>query len=147
MTLGYLDLEITRGGEWVSLNDHERFIVNGSETRDQSQKSFRKVTADSLILGGNYLVHAVPDMVVERVGIWVYGQDHSDLADNYFFVCDLFEQLDFRLRWTFEDYREYWRCQLADSVSSRNQVWTHNTMAGVTFNVPRYPDVSRERVM
>lgn len=145
--LNYLDVEITFGSQWISLNDHDRFVINGAETRDQSQKSFRKVTADSIVLGGSYLVHAVPDMIVERVGLWVHGQDQSDMADNYFFALDLFEQMDFRIRWTMEDYREYWHCQLADSVSSRNQVWTHNQMAGITFNVPRFPDVARERVM
>lgn len=147
MSLNYMDVEVSYGTTWISLNDHERFVINASETRDQASKSYRKVTADSMVLGGTYLVHAVPDMVTERVGVWVYGQDQSDLADNYFFLIDIFEQMDYRIRWTFEDYREYWRCQLADSVSSRGQVWTHNTMAGVSFNVPRWPDVSRERVL
>ena len=39
---------------------------------------------------------------------------------------DLFEQYDYRIRWTFNEYREYWRCQLADAVSSRGHVWSHN---------------------
>jgi hypothetical protein len=59
---------------------------------------------------------------------------------------DLFEQYDFRIRWTFDEYREYWRCQLADATVGRGQVWTHNLMASAQFMVPRYPDVTRERI-
>jgi hypothetical protein len=35
---------------------------------------------------------------------------------------------------------------LADSPSSRAQVWTHSQMALLTFSVDRFADVSRERV-
>ncbi len=145
--MDYMDVEISYGSLWVSLNDGATYKINAQETRDQSQKSFRKVTAESIVLGGNYLVHAVPDMVTERVGVWVYGQDQNDLADNFWFLHKLFEQYEYRIRWTLDDHREYWRCQLADNVSSRGQVWTHNQMASVTFNVPRYPDVARERAI
>jgi hypothetical protein len=59
---------------------------------------------------------------------------------------DLFEQYDYRIRWTFDDYREYWHCQLADGTYSRGQVWTHSLMAKAEFNIPRYPDVTREQL-
>jgi hypothetical protein len=29
---------------------------------------------------------------------------------------------------------------------SRGQVWTHSRMAAAHFAVPRYPDVTRERI-
>lgn len=144
--LSYLAVEISYGGEWINLNDNERFRVSAEGTRDQTQKTWRKITAQSPVLGGNYLVHAVPDMVSEQVNVWVYGNSQSDMADNFFMLEELFEQYDFRLRWTFNEYREYWRCQLADASSSRGQVWTHNQMAMSSFTVPRYPDVTRERI-
>lgn len=144
--LGYLDVEISYGSRWVSLNDGERFRINADGTRDSTAKTWRRVTAESPILGGNYLIHAVPEMVVEQVGVWVYGQDQVDLADNNYFLETLFEQMDFRMRWTYDDYREYWRCQLPDSTISRGQIWTHSTMASQAFQVPRYPDVTRERI-
>jgi hypothetical protein len=144
--LDYMAVEISYGSRWVNLNDGVMYKISADGTRDSSAKSWRKVTAESPILGGNYLIHAVPEMVTEQVAVWVYGQSQSDLSDNLFLVNELFEQYDFRLRWTFNEYREYWRCQLADATMSRGHIWTHNLMSACQYTVPRYPDVSRERV-
>jgi len=144
--LDYLAVEISYGGEWVNLNDTERFRINAQNTRDSTTKTWRKVTATSPVLGGNYLVHAVPDMVNETISVWVYGNTQTDLNDNFFFLEELFEQPDYRIRWTQNEYREYWRCQLAEAASSRGQVWTHSQMALSTFTVPRYPEITRERI-
>lgn len=145
-SLDYMAVEISYGSRWVNINDNEKYQISSDGTRDSTTKSWRKTVADSPILGGNYLVHAVPDMVNEQVTVRVSGDSQTDLADNYFTLIELFEQIDYRVRWTFNEYREYWRCQLADAVMSRNQVWTHNQLAVVSFTVPRYPDVTRERV-
>jgi hypothetical protein len=144
--LTYMAVEVSYGSTWVDLNDQERFKISAEGTRDGVAKSWRKITAQSPFLGGNYLIHAVPEMVMETVGVWVYGQDQTDVADNLFFLLELFEQIDYRIRWTTNEYREYWRCQLADATISRNQVWTASTMAAASFAVPRYPDVTRERI-
>lgn len=144
--LSYTAVEISYGSRWIDINDQVRFRISSDGTRDSSQKSWRKTTAQSAVLGGNYLVHAVPDMVNEQVGVWIYGSTFAELAENHDLLLTLFEQIDYRIRWTFNDYREYWRCQLADSVSSRAQVWTHNQMAQAVFTVPRYPDIDREVV-
>ena len=144
--LNYLAVEVSYGSRWVNINDGERYKINAEQTRDSSAKTWRKITAQSPVLGGNYLIHAVPEMVMEQVSIWVYGNDQTDLADNLFFLDDLFEQHEYRMRWTFNEYREYWRCQLADSTMSRGHIWTHNKMAVTAFAVPRYPDVQRERI-
>lgn len=142
--LTYTKLEISMGGTWIDLNDGIKYIVSAG-TRDNAAKSWRKITAQSAVLGGSYLVHAVPEMVTETVAIWVHGNDQTDLADNFFFLDELFEQPSYRLRWTLNEYREYWDCQLADAAYSRGQVWTHSTMAQSTYTVPRYPRVTRER--
>ena len=144
--LDYMAVEISWGSRWVNLNDGEVYKIAGDATRDTTQKSWRKVVADSPILGGNYLIHAVPDMVAETIGVWVYGQTQTETSDNMFNLQELFEQYDYRVRWTFDEYREYWRCQLADSTMSRGQVWTHNMMARAEFSVPRYPDVETEHI-
>lgn len=144
--LDYMAVEVSYGSRWVSLNDGLVYKISADGTRDSTAKTWRKTVADSPILGGNYLVHAVPDMVTEQIGIWVYGGTQTEVSDNLFGLTDLFEQYDFRIRWTFDEYREYWRCQLADATVSRNQVWTHNLMALASFTVPRYPDVTREHI-
>lgn len=145
-SLDYVACEVSWGSQWVNLNDGVRYKLNAEGTRDGAAKTWRRFTADSPFLGGSYLVHAVPELVQETVSVWVHGNDQTDLADNLFHLDELFEQLEFRIRWTFNEYREYWRCQLADGTSSRNQVWTHSTMAVATFSVPRFPDVARERL-
>jgi len=144
--LKYLAVEISYGSRWVNLNDGEIYKISAEGTRDSSAKTWRKTIADSPVLGGNYLIHAVPDMVTETVGVWVYGNNQTEVADNLFGVTRLFEQYDYRIRWTLDEYREYWRCQLAESSMSRGQVWTHSNMAAAHFTVPRYPDVTRERI-
>ena len=144
--LDYMAVEVSYGSQWVNLNDQTRYKINAEGTRDGAAKTWRRFTADSPFLGGSYLVHAVPEMVQETISVWVYGADQTDLADNLFFLDELFEQLDYRIRWTFNEYREHWRCQLADGTASRNQIWTHSTMAVATYSVPRFPDVARERL-
>jgi len=147
-SLDYLDLEISYGAsQWISLNDGEKFQIAAEQTRDSTGKSWRRTEAQSPVLGGTYLIHAVPEMVTENVTIRVFGHDQTDLADNFYFLEDLFEQLDFRLRWTFNDYREYWRCQLPDGSFSRGQVWTHNLMAMQSYTISRFPQVTRERMI
>jgi hypothetical protein len=144
--LDYMAVEVSWGSRWVNLNDGDIYKISGDSTRDSTQKTWRKVVADSPILGGNYLIHAVPEMVGEQIAVWVYGQSQTDLSDNLFTLTELFEQYDFRIRWTFDEYRETWRCQLADATVSRGQVWTHSMMAKAEFAVPRYPDVVREHI-
>lgn len=144
--LDYFALEISYAGSWINLNDHVRYKVGADGTRDQSAKTWRKITAQSPVLAGNYLVHAVPEMIMEQISVFVYGNDQTDLSDNLFHLEELFEQHSFQLRWTLNEYREYWRCQLAEASSSRGQVWSHSQMAVSTFSVPRYPDVTRERI-
>ena len=143
--LNYVMAEISFGSRWINLNDGVNYRLAAEQTRDTSAKTWRKTTADSPVLGGNYLIHAVPDMVAEQMAVWVYGDDQTDMSDNLFALTDLFEQYDYRIRWTLDEYREYWRCQLADATMSRGQVWTHNRMALAHFTIPRYPDVTRER--
>lgn len=144
--LWYLDAEVSYGSTWISLNDGERYKLSATNTRDNSSKTWRKITAQSPVLGGTYLVHAVPELITEQVSVYVYGNNQTDLNDNFWFLDELFEQPSFRLRWTTNEYREYWDCQLADGAYSRNQVWTHSAMAVSTYSVPRFPRVTRERV-
>ena len=144
--LDYLAAEISFGSRWINLNDRLSYRIAGDTTMETSAKTWRKVTAESPILGGSYLIHAVPEMIAEQIGVWIYGNSQTDLSDNLFTLLELFEQYDYRIRWTFDEYREYWRCQLADISMSRGQVWTHSQMAKATFTVPRFPDVSREHI-
>jgi len=144
--LEYMAVEISYGSRWVNLNDGETYKIAGDGTRETSQKSWRKITTDSPILGGNYLIHAVPEMIGEQVSVWVYGQTQTEVSDNLFSLQEFFEQYDYRIRWTTNEYREYWRCQLADAAISRGHVWTHSLMARADFTIPRYPDVTSERI-
>jgi hypothetical protein len=144
--LDYLAVEVSYGTRWVNLNDGEVYKIAGDSTRDSTQKTWRKVVAESPILGGNYLIHAVPEMISETIGVWVYGTTQTEVSDNLFNLTELFEQYSYQIRWTFDEYREYWLCQLADATTARGQVWTHSLMARAEFSIPRYPDVTSERI-
>jgi len=144
--LDYLGVEISYGSRWVNLNDKISYEIASEGTRDSTGKTWRKVTTTSPILGGDFLIHAVPEMVGEHLGVWVRGTTQTEVSDNLFHLTDLFEQYDYRIRWTFDEYREYWRCQLADATMSRGQVWTHSLMAKADFAIPRYPTVTREHI-
>jgi len=144
--LDYMAVEVSWGSRWENINDHVRFRIGAEGTRDNVQKTYKKITTESPILGGNYLVHAVPDMVNETLAVWIYGDDQTELAENYALLETLFEQWDFRIRWTLNESRETWRCQLPDANGSRNQVWTHNLMARMSFTIPRYPEITRETI-
>ena len=142
--LEYMAVEVSWGSRWINLNDHVKFKVGSQATRDAASKTFRKTIAQSPVLSGSYLIHAVPEMVQQQMSVWVYGSDQTDLADNFFELEELLQQWSFRIRWTFDNYREYWNCQLADLVSSRSQVWTHSLMASVQATIPIYPEIERE---
>lgn len=142
----YLAVEVSWGSRWIDINDGVSFEISAENTRNTVAKSWRKITATSPVLAGDYLIHATPEMVAETISLWVRGEDHVELNENIDLVERLFTQMDYKIRWTYDDYRETWTCQLADSSSARNHVWAHNTMASMSFTVPRYPDVVRERI-
>ena len=130
----------------MNLNDGEIYKIAGDGTRDSTAKTWRKVTADSPILGGNYLIHAVPEMVAEQIGVWVYGQTQTELSDNLFGLRSCSSSTTTGSGGRSMSTGSTWRCQLADATMSRGQVWTHSLMAKAEFTVPRYPDVTREHI-
>lgn len=140
----YVGCEISYGSQWVNLNDTINFKIGADNTRDGTSKTYRKTSVQSPVLSGSYLVHAVPDMVSEQISVWVYGEDQTNLNDNVSFLQTLFEQWNYRIRWTFDEYRQYWECQLADINISQNQVWTHSQMAQLSMTIPRFAEITSE---
>ena len=86
--LDYLAVEVSYGTRWVNINNGETYKIAGDTTRESTAKTWRKVTADSPILGGNYLVHAVPEMVAEQVGVY---SAYTSLWAAYKMVCAKFQ--------------------------------------------------------
>jgi hypothetical protein len=68
--LTYLAVEISYGSHWVNVNDNDRYRINAEATRSQSAQTWRRTVAESPVLGGNYLIHAVPEMVMENISVW-----------------------------------------------------------------------------
>lgn len=144
--LSSYSMEIELGGSWLDLNDQLNYKV-GAATMATSQISWRKISVDSPVVEGSYTVHAVKAMVTEQLQIWVYGGDHVQVQENRQQIEELFSRLDYRVRFSFDAYREYWRCQTAEWTSERSQVMTHNQMTVVTFSVPRFPTVTTEMIV
>lgn len=133
--------EISWGGDWVDLNDTVNYKVSGDGTRDNTTTSYRKIEAQSPMYGGSYLIHAVPEMVVENVSIRVHGSTQAIMIANFQAVQEYFSQFEYQMRWTFDNQQETWNCELADANVSRAMVWSHNKIALASFSVPRFPDV------
>lgn len=140
------NMSIDYSGGWIDLNDKLNYQV-GAESMQQSQVSWRKVQAQSPVTEGSYTIHAVREMVTENIQIYVRGGSQWETQINLAKLEELFSRLDFRLKFNFDDYQEYWRCQTAEYSTQRSQVYTHNTMAVFTAQVPRFPTVTRERVL
>jgi len=136
-------VEIEYGGTWVNLNDHLNYKV-GAASQDNTQVTWRKIMAESPVVEGSYLIHATRGLVMEKLQIYVYGADQWGMNENTAKLEELFGRLEYRIRLTFDDYREYWRCQTADYAMTRSQVMVHNVMNIFDATVPRFPTVERE---
>lgn len=140
------NFEVSWGGLWVSLNDEINYRIH-PDTGQQKARSYRQIKTSSPIVEGDQLIHAVPDMVVETIKIWVYGQDMADFEDNMEGLEKLFEQFSFNIRVTKNNHREVWKCQMATQMTQeKGHVWMHHEMGIFGVTVPRYPTISRERI-
>jgi len=139
----YVDVEVFDGVRWVSLNDHYNFIL-GSETLAQTQQSLRNHTVSSSMYDGDFIVHTTKGNVTETVQVYVLGADHVHIGDNVNKLVEAFTQSTFLVRRTFGNDIEIWRCFPAEYAYKRGHIEIHNRRATLTFNVPRFPKVTRE---
>lgn len=144
--LNYFGMQATYFGDWINLNDVINFEVSADTTLSSTSRAWRKITATSPVMDGDYLVHATLGMVTEQLKFWVRGGDQVQLAENLWQLEKLFDQYDYRIRLSFEDYVETWQCQLADTTIERTHVYIHSAMASFTASIPRFPDVAREQI-
>lgn len=132
---------ITPNGS-IDLNDHSHYAVSAQSTRENTSTAYRQILATSPALAGQYLVHSVPDLVTETVGIWVLGATQTALQANYNALRAAFESWTYQLAWTWADYSEHWNCNAVTSMTiDMSQGMLHNYMAHVTLTVPRFPTV------
>src|SRR5690348_4876758 len=119
------NLEISYQDQWVSLNDHARYVVT-SEGLGNSQTTRKRETVTSPFYDGEYEVHSVKENVKETIGVYVLGQSQSMLTENILLLVDAFEQSVYNLRLTLDEHREVWICNSADYSIDRSQVNAHN---------------------
>jgi hypothetical protein len=141
--LRYFKIEASYQGHWVDLNDMLNYSLASDTSLTSTARPWRKITATSPVMDGEYLVHATLGMVTESLKWWVHGQTQVDLAENLWRLEEIFDQYSYRLRLYFDDYVETWDCQLADTTTERQHVYMHSIMAAFTASVPRFPEVSR----
>lgn len=145
--LDYFTIEATLGGIWINLNEPGSFKPATDPNLAGTSKTKRRITTTSPVLDGDYLIHATAGQITEQLKIWVYGDDHTDLANNYQLLEQIFDQFDFRVRITMDNFREVWTCQASDYTLDRSQTMTHNCMAIFTASIPRFPSVYREEII
>lgn len=144
--LGYFGCQVSYFGSWINLNDGLNYRVATDPTLTSSQKTRRKIVATSPVLDGEYLLHATTAMVSEPVKVWVYGADFADLNSNILTLESVYDQYNYRMKWTWDTYVETWACQMSDITIERSQVYSHSIMAAVTAQVSRMPDATREEI-
>ncbi len=147
MSLDYFRIEATLAGRWADLNDGVNFKVASDPTLATTSRAKRRITTSSPVLDGEYLLHATTGLVTESLKFWVYGVDQADLHNNIALIEEIFDQYDYRVRITWDNYVETWECQMADTVTERSHVYSHSTMAGFSAQVIRMPSVLRQEVI
>lgn len=144
--LDHYNVEVTWGGQWVSLEDGINYAIH-AESFQQVAKQHRQIKATSPVVGGDVLVHSVPEMVQETVKVIVTAQDQVELEERLWFCEELFDQFAFNMRITKNDMMETMTCQQNTTLTIEGgQIYAHNVMAIVTAAIPRNPDLLRERV-
>ncbi len=130
---------VTRpGGSLLDISDNERYRLEAA-TLGTRQVTWRKQEATSSYVPGSWVVSAVPETIMETVGVWVYGATPAELRLTLDRLTECFSQLRFFLAWEVEDDSFVWSCQVADYTVDTRREFQHATMALATFQVPRYP--------
>jgi hypothetical protein len=132
---------------WVDLED----VANGYEIhRDsfaQRAVTHRKTEVSSEWIGGSWFSRAVPENYMEAVVVWVTGDTPFQLAERVSVLTNTFDLLGYGMRFTNNDLREVWACQLADYVIETSQPFMYATTAVVRATVPRLPTVVRTQIV
>ena len=142
MSLDFLSLRISDGSKWTELNDHMRYVVEGS-TFAETQTTYRRITTESPYIAGRFLINAIPDVIEESIVLYVYGQDQVDLNDNLDRVIKLFTQFSYILEFTLDSSRTQYQCEPADYSINKTREFIHNTMAQINLRIPRTPETER----
>lgn len=79
--------------------------------------------------------------------MYVRGESQNDVTENILMLKDLFSQLSYRVRVQFGNHRETWYCQTANWTEERSHVLMHNSMAKLSFTIPRLPRTTEEIIL
>jgi hypothetical protein len=141
--LSYLDVEVSFGIPWVSLNDHVNYTMAVEGFGEHSYQR-RRTTATSPYYDGTFLVHSTLENVTEAMSVYVLGTSANHVTENLMLLEEVFSQDAYSLRITMDDHRETWSCMTADYSIDRGHVNMHNNRATMKLSIPRLPRVSYE---
>lgn len=141
----HFDVEVSWNDQWISLNDHVRFVL-GAESLGERTVSRRRTTITSPFYDGEYEVHSVRENVKEVLQVYVLGPSQSQVTEHLLLLEDAFEQFVYNVRVTMDEHREVWTCQSADWSVDRSHVNAHNVRAHMRIEIPRLPKVAYEAV-
>lgn len=143
----YLNVEFSWRGEWFTVEYPEAGYRVHADSFAQRATEWRRSTATSPIMDGDVLVHATKGMVAHQIGVYVSGEDQSELTERILALEEVLSQFSFRMRFTKDSIRETHLCQLPTNFSVEGgHVLMHNNMAIVRATIPAYPDPTTERL-
>lgn len=141
-----LEVEISYGGLWYSINDHVNYRL-GIEGFGSVEQTFRRKEVQSDFFKGTYLTGKVADDTKRTIQVYVRGQTMAQMANAREKLISWFTQDEFALRITTDDLLETMVCDCADYRVDGTHVFLHSRMCVCTFMYSVSPDVSSEMVV
>lgn len=132
-----LTISLPTGG-WLNLHDGTNYRV-GAESFAEVSTGYRRTEVTSPYTAGSYLVHAVPENVMEAIEIYCYGATYGQAKSNAQAAIAAFAQPQYTVRKTIAGQQLDYTCFTADYSVRGGNVFVANKMIPVVFQVPRLP--------
>lgn len=125
--------------QWLNLNDGINYKV-GAASFNESATQLRRTEVTSPYVAGSFLVHAVPQNVVETIEIYCYGSTYAQAAANARAVIEAFSQITFQVKQSIDSGTYTYECNAADYSVKGNNTYVNSKMIPITFQFQRQPN-------
>lgn len=124
----------------LNLNDHSKFYVSGADGAIfGSTVQWRRQTAQSPFVEGQFTVNAVRDVVEDKFAVEVLGTDQVSLQLNLQELVDAFSQSYFNVTMQLDNAVYTYACEPSDYTIDWTRARWHNHQALITFALRRSP--------
>lgn len=90
---------------------------------------------------GSYTVNALRENISTPVAFWVRGVDHFAMSESLKHACAAFDQSQFTVTVTIENWVQIWQCFASDYTVTMQREFLHATIAMVEATVIHHPGI------